>query len=61
MRKVEAEWASKHDWFVSSREVEGIWFVTDKEIMPPVVAGGEYVEQLQEFKWFEELRAWAGY
>ncbi len=61
MNLEQVNWAKQHDWFVSAREVDGIWFVTAQEILPPAVEGGEYLKQQQEFKWFKELKEWAGY
>lgn len=66
MRASQVEWAKLHDWFASAREVDGIWFVTVLEVLigPSIVTEtGRYErhEQLLEFKYFGELKAWAGY
>lgn len=62
MTKQQAEWASKHDWYISTQHVHG-------EQYKVLVEEGEYLEDGQdsyiyypvEFTDFQKLKEWAGY
>lgn len=60
MRLNQVEWAKQYDWFRSAREVDGIWFVTVEEGIYSTISKTWHYQEL-EFKWFNELKAWAGY
>ena len=56
------KWASKHDWFISSRLIRatGTYAVTVRDFIPNDETG-EYEDITIRFGMINELREWAGY